>query len=327
MSRTSLSPEHLLEEWHPLKNDGYTLHNAPRSLKFWWIDAHGHEWEASIAKRRQGKGCPYCNGNKVLAGFNDLATRYPHLVSEWHPTLNGDVLPTHVSHGSKQKIWWICKKEHEWDMAINARTGSNQGCAYCSGKRILVGYNDLATMYPAVTAQWHPSKNSELTPYTVVGKSGKRAWWLCDNGHEWEAIIANRTVLGSTCPVCSGRKIVIGFNDLASTHPDLIKQWHVIKNGNLRPEGVSKGTREKLWWICEKAHEWMAYITDRTKSNPHGCPVCSGNKTLSGYNDLLSITPDIASEWHPTKNIHNDTSLVNNNSLQKAWWIGNCKHE
>lgn len=104
--------------------------------------------------------------------------------------------------------------------------------------------------------------------------SHKKVWWICEKGHEWEADIAGRTA-GHGCPVCSGRTIVSGYNDLASKFPNVSAQWHPTKNGKLTPQEESPFSHKKVWWICSKGHEWQAKISNR--SNGTGCPFC--NKT------------------------------------------------
>ena len=65
--------------------------------KIIWKCKHGHEWEASVKSRTiNGTGCPYCSHNKVLAGFNDLASQYPDIAAEWSDR-NLPLLPTMVS--------------------------------------------------------------------------------------------------------------------------------------------------------------------------------------------------------------------------------------
>lgn len=42
--------------------------------KVWWICSKGHEWQAAVSTRNGGNKCPYCAGQKVLPGNNDLQT-------------------------------------------------------------------------------------------------------------------------------------------------------------------------------------------------------------------------------------------------------------
>jgi hypothetical protein len=60
----------------------------------------------------------------------------------------------------------------------------------------------MATTHPALVAEWHPTKNGDLTPADVFAGSGRKVWWLCEEGHEWEAIGSSRT-WGTGCPICA----------------------------------------------------------------------------------------------------------------------------
>ena len=143
--------------------------------------------------------------------------------------------------------------------------------------KLIKGVNDLATLRPELVTEWHPTKNGVKTPDIFTLYSNEKAWWICSLGHEWEARIADR-LKGCGCPICAGQKVLIGYNDLATTNPELAKQWHPTKNGNKTPEMFSKGSSEKAWWVCPLGHEWQAVIYSRVKGN--GCPICASNKKL-----------------------------------------------
>ena len=195
-------------EWHPTKNGELSptkvSHGSHRRV--WWICSEGHEWKMEIAKRSNGYGCPYCSGQMVLQGYNDLKTTHPNLALEWHPTKNGELSPTMVSRGSTRKVWWKCSEGHEWQATIGSRS-QGSGCPYCSGNKVLLGFNDLATINPDLAAEWNTTRNGMILPTQVTLKSGKTVWWLCKYGHEWQAKISNR-VNGRKCPYCrkSSRK-------------------------------------------------------------------------------------------------------------------------
>lgn len=94
-------------------------------------------------------------------------------------------------------------------------------------------------------SQWDYEKNGDLTPDNVAYGSHRKAWWRCERGHSWEAVIKSRTY-GGGCPVCAGRLLVPGVNDLATVYPEIAAQWHPSKNGGLRPTDVMSGTRRKI---------------------------------------------------------------------------------
>lgn len=198
----SLNPT-LATEWNFEKNGDLlpSMVSFHSGRNVWWKCSLGHEWQATVANRVKDRGCPYCAGKKVLLGFNDLTTTNPILALEWHPTKNEDLLPTMVTSGSHKKVWWICKDGHEWKTEIVNRTTANTGCPYCSGKKVLSGVNDLFSKKPKLASEWHPTMNGDLLPIMVSANSHKKVWWLCKNGHEWQAEIANRNA-GNGCPIC-----------------------------------------------------------------------------------------------------------------------------
>ena len=181
----------------------------------------------------------------------------------------------------------------------------------------------LSITHPQLAAEWHPTKNGDLTPDKVVAGSGRKIWWKCpkDPNHEWQAPVDRRTRAKSGCPYCRGLKVSV-TNSLAFTFPDLAAEWHPTKNGTITPDKVVAGSNSKVWWRCFKGsdHEWQATVADRTsKDRPTGCPYCAGKK-VSVTNSLSSLFPDIATQWHPTKNGHLTPDKVVAGSNKKFWW-------
>ena len=257
--RPFLSPE-LVAQWHPTKNEELTpnMVRPGSSRTVWWLGPCGHEWKAQINSRSQGTGCPYCKGNRVAPGFNDLATINPELAAQWHPTRNGNLKPHMVRPGSNKKVWWLCPTcEREWEAIIKTRS-HGIGCPSCAGRTILPGVNDLTSQYPELAAQWHPTRNGSLKPHMVKPGNNRKVWWLCPIcDHEWEAVISNRAH-GTGCPECNRQKIKLkpGVNDLATVKPDLAAQWHPTKNGILSPCNVTFGSLKTVWWLGPCGHEW-----------------------------------------------------------------------
>ncbi len=128
--------------------------------------------------------------------------------------------------------------------------------------------------YENGSRQWDYIKNGYLDPTEISGSSKKKVWWHCNKGHDWEAVIANRVKKNTGCPICIGRKVLSGYNDLATKRPDLAKEWNYIKNNPLTPDQVVAGSHKKVWWKCSKEHEWLSAVYNRATDN-HGCPFCS----------------------------------------------------
>jgi Probable Zinc-ribbon domain len=245
--------------WDP----GQTLKgtHAKRS----WRCPSNHTYDMAVTKRVAGQACPYCSGNRVWVGYNDLATLRPDLAKEAH---EWDPRTVTVRSGLKRE--WKCDKSHVYEMRVADRTERNrpeQGCPFCSGKRVLVGFNDLFTTDPLIAAQadgWDPR--------LVTRSSNKTQSWQCGLGHQWNAAPNSRTNarLRSGCPVCAGQQVLAGFNDLATTHPDLAAQadgWD--------PTTVTAGSGRKYTWRCELGHAWSTDPAHRTGKVKRGCPSCA----------------------------------------------------
>eukprot|EP00128_Syssomonas_multiformis_P018017 Colp12_sorted_trinity150504_noHs@19484 len=120
-----------------------------------------------------------------------------------------------------------------------------------------------ADEFPEVIRQWHPHKNI-LEPEDVTPSSKKKFWFLCDEGHEWEAWMYNRTKGQMGCPMCN-RKRITSTNTLLAKYPAVAAEWHRTKNGNLTPKDVAYGSNTKVWWQCKEGHELEASVQHRAQ--------------------------------------------------------------
>ncbi|WP_081906541.1 MULTISPECIES: zinc-ribbon domain-containing protein [Actinomycetes] len=215
MSLADIRPE-IAEEWHPTKNKPLTPHDVkPASAKLiWWLCVKGHAWQTKPQNRLRGERCPECS--KHLSAIKraqpkpgkSLADLYPEVAADWHPTHNGDWVPSDVNPGSKTKRWWRCATcAFEWDTDPDHRTRSRRGCPECGRRRVSAARStpapgqSLAERHPHLIAEWHPERNDNLTPFECAPKSHRKVWWKCPFGHEWFAEIAPRSS-GVGCPKC-----------------------------------------------------------------------------------------------------------------------------
>jgi hypothetical protein len=273
----------------------------------------------------------YANNKEYLAFAHRLSSPLPgtslfdlniSLAKEWHPQKNHPLTPKDVTVSSERKVWWICKKGHEWEADIGHRN-IGTGCPYCSSKMISKD-NCLNYINPTLSSEWHPTKNGTLTAKDVTPGTNKKVWWLCDKGHEWFASIANRSK-GRNCPYCSKySSFITEANCLEAKNPKLAKQWHPTKNSLLTARDITSASAKKVWWLCDKGHEWFASIANRSKGR--NCPYCSGKKTNSD-NCLQTVNPPLASEWHPTKNGTLTPKDVTAGSDKNVWWLCKEGHE
>ena len=312
----------LLDQWDEAAN----LPQTPQTItygskeKIAWRCERGHTWRAQVCSRTGSHaGCPVCAGLTIIPGENDLATLFPAVAAQWHPTKNMGVTPSDVGAYTHRKAWWRCETcGHEWLAEIKSRA-NGCGCPVCAGKTIVPGINDLATLFPELAAEWHPDKNAVFCAGDFSPGSRKKVWWRCGTcGHDYQSSVMSRTQ-GSGCPVCAGKTVIPGLNDLKSRFPDIAAEWDFEKNGSLTPEMVTEQSNRKVWWKCDLGHSYQAVISSRT-SDRQGCPYCSGQRVLKGFNDLATLLPKIAYQWHPTLNGALMPEEVTCGSAKRVWW-------
>lgn len=274
------NPE-LLNEWDYEKNSVSPFEvTMGTHKKVWWKCSKGHSWETQVYVRAKMKcGCPYCSGQRVLPGENDLLTVNPKLCEEWDYNKN-ELPPSEYLPKSNKKVWWICKEcGHSWQTAISHRV-EGKGCPKCNrGGNYKTGF---LSSNKELMLDWNFSKNQNLNPNKLALGSNKYVWWKCHIcGYEWTTKVGNRGISKRGCPCCSNKVIVKGKNDLATLRPDIAKEWNYEKNGELKPTEFSVGSGKKVWWICPKGHEYQATILHRTYGDGTNCPKCNDGRQTS----------------------------------------------
>ena len=299
-----------------------TIYRGAHSTIIITCNLHGN-FERAANKHLNGVGCSKCLKNEKIKRNKpkgeSLAELHPNLAKQWHPTKNGELTPYMFSEYSNKSIWWKCEKgsDHEWEAIIPNRV-KGSGCGVCRGN-VIVSSNCLATVNPLLAKEWHPTKNGELTPFYVGARTHRKVWWKCDKAsdHEWSNSIVKRNN-GQCCPFCAGQKTT-NSNCLATINPELAKEWHPTKNGDLTPYDVTTGSSKKVWWKCDKEddHEWKISTTNRF--NGSSCPFCTGHQ-VTNTNCLATVNPLLAKEWHPTKNGDLTPYDVTSGSGIDVWW-------
>ncbi len=261
---------------------------AGSNEKVSWICPKKHSFQTRISHRASGKSrCPICSNKQVLSGFNDLKTLFPEIAAEangWDPEL--------TLAGSHSKKKWLCPMNHSYEAIVVSRTLLKTFCPVCANRKILSGFNDLATTHPFLIKEvdgWDPTE-------FFAGTNQKKKW-RCPQGHSYDAAISSRAkVNGSNCPICANQKILTGFNDLETTHREI-----AAEASGWDPKLVLGGSNSKKRWKCPLGHEYVSTVSGRT-STGKGCAVCANQKILIGFNDLSTTYPEIAKEasgWDP----------------------------
>ena len=303
--------------------------SASARNSFQWTCSKGHEWRSTIYTLVKNPTCPRCRNADGRPKAQRIGSSFPSLEKEWNSVKNFGLTFSSMGISDVMKYWWICDKGHEWQAAISNRTrGRNggTGCPVCANRVIVVGYNDLETTDPSISREWNTLRNSPLTARDIVAGAAKKYWWICDKGHEWQAAprFRTRNVGAHGCPYCGNQKVLVGFNDLASQRPDLAAEWNAEKNKPLTATEVSPGSHKKVWWTCPEGHAFPMSISGRVKGN--WCTVCKNMRIVSGVNDLETINPMLAKQWHPSKNLPVTPAKVSPSSSAKFWWICDKGH-
>lgn len=292
----------LASEWADERN--IETISSGSGYKARWECKEKHLFISKVANRTTGRGCPYCSGNKILRGYNDLATKYPSLVSEWDD--ERDIFT--ISPGSHKSFNWKCPEGHRYDAKAQDRTARNTGCPYCAGRKVLRGFNDIVTTHPRIMKEYIDKRS----PYELSKGSHYVAEWECQEGHKWKKFVYKRAA-GEGCPYCANRRVVIGFNNFTEEYPYLATEW----DDPVDMMTLTAMSAYRAKWKCASGHSWRAPVHQRTKGS--GCPYCSGRIVVKGINDLSSLRPELVSEWADER----EMSTVSLSSRYRARW--ECK--
>jgi hypothetical protein len=282
------------------KEDVSELGVDDRKYEVWWkCSICKNSYPRTVSSRvanikKKTSPCPYCTNVTLLRGFNDLASTHPNIASQWDFKLNSPLTPSDVLANDTTPVYWLCKEGHSSQTHPQARAIQGKICGVCRNKRVQAGVNDLFTTNPELRAMWDHEANSELNPAKLTRQSKKRAHWICSNGHSFESTIKARAYLESDCNYCINRKVMPGFNDLQTLHPEIALQFDVERNG-MSPSTVLAGTSESFFWLCPEGHSWAAKVSNRVSANQSGCPGCSStgfDSTRVGVFYVIS-SPDL----------------------------------
>lgn len=326
---------HLLPEWDVAANTGVDRHCIPSlsRKRVSWICAQGHRWEAIIRMRTvEGRGCPACINRRLETGFNDLATVDPDNAALWDHSRNGKLTPETVRSGSIAIVHWICTERHTWSSKVTNRVKGGKGCPFCNNRAPWPGFNDLATTFPHIAAEWDYERNAQ-GPSDVLPGGAKPVWWVCEGGHQWEASPRHRTRRGA--PGCSRCKAdaraaaaaarppkTRGTLMLADHRPDLVTQWHPTLNDRSPAEVPVGSSYVATWYGCDRnpEHTWQYEVKARVrlKTDPYACGVCNGAFAV-GVNDLATTHPSIARQWVSAPGGATPEAVQANSQLEVEW--------
>ena len=299
-----------LEEWDLSKNkiDIAELDYYYDTTRYFWkCKQCQFVWESTIRNRyREGNNCPKCTNN--LLSIDDWCKQNNRLdiLSEWDIEKNG-INPSIVLANSKTKYHWVCQKCNNTKLVspYNRRREKIK-CVVCRSKEYIpkgiLEKNSFASMYPEISKEWHPTKNGMLLPEQMHPYAKKKVFWLCSICKQEHVDTLAHKSAGRGCPICSNKQICVGYNDLATTHPQLVSEWSK-NNVNLTPQDVTYGSGKKVWWTCPFGHEYLTAVKERTrKNNGTNCPICVSSKRTSYpekmiYFYMKQLFPDLVANY------------------------------
>ena len=255
-----------------------------------------------------------------------IAQNYPDAVAEWDIEKNGGLTADMVVATSNEKYWWKCEKGHSYQSTPANKLPYNYGCPYCSNHRVLPGFNDLETRYPDLAKEWDYEKNKPRKPSEILYSTTAEYWWICPKGHSYSVSPGRRIKQSSGCPFCVNRLVLKGYNDLATTNPEIAAMWDYEKNKDITPDSVTSGSDKEAWWRCDYKHSFKKTV--RLQVISPSCPVCEYRTLLTGFNDLATTHPALAAEWDYEKNGGLGPDSVMKTTGKKVWWkCSTCGHE
>lgn len=249
---------------------------------------------------------------------------YPSLLNEWSEANTSDSTRLLKNY----EYLWKCPQGHDYSLKLVLRIERELKCPYCSGRRILTGFNDVATTDPDIARKF--SENSPYSPTELTRGSKRKVRLLCDKEHEYEQTMKNAAILRRGCPYCSGYSKKKGYNDLQTMLPEIAEEYSL---DNIIPvEDIWAISSEEycinVKWVCRKNknHVWNGVLNQRIKNKLIDfCPYCRGVINEVGVNDLATLYPLLKNEWS-SKN-EKPLSDYTHQSCYKAIWECEKGHE
>lgn len=200
--------------------------------------------------------------------------------------------PSKITDGSHIKAHFICPEcKNEWFGEIRYVKRYKGGCGACAEEKRRQSWmidkmeksTSLFVSNPELEKEWDYELNNSdgLNPMMLVSGSNKSAHWICPLGHRYEALIVNRTRKKTGCTYCAGQAVLGGFNDLATTRPDLLVEWDYEENEKraISPQTVMRGSHIEASWICPIGHRYVKEINSRCQGQ--GCVTCAKESQTS----------------------------------------------
>ena len=308
---------------HPLKIKEFSSENTVNpyavaeksNISVRWICSENplHSWYAPFYQRAIGLGnCPECRNYHYGKMFSKEHPEFEKYFDKEKNKRSFDSL----TKKSNERIWWMCDKGHSFQRLLFRYSDKKQfDCPICDNTWILKGVNTLIDTKPKLVSEWSSRNNREIECFSQ--KSSFRAYWICPNCKgEYTAAIRDREVNDESCPYCSNKLPLEGFNTIEAIKPELLNEWST-RNEKKINDFTHKSSHLAYWNCPDCKGEYACSIKKREKGDSN-CPYCKNKKPLVGLNTILDIKPDLVSEWsiNNTKDLSDFTFA----SAYRALW-------
>lgn len=184
-----------------------------------------------------------------------------------------------------------------------------------TSRKVIRGQTDAASKHPELLLFVDP-ENSVPLHQIHSGDQKTLVSWRCEkHNHQYKMSVYKRKTR-DFCPYCNNREPLVGFNTLADFWPEVNQYWSDANKDT--PEDVLPGSPSKRQWSAPCGHEWFGEIRGIAKRKSCG-PCANTSVVQTGLNDLATQKPEIAAQWHATKNTISPDE-VRYGSAYKAWW-------
>lgn len=302
--------EELLQEYSP--NNLQPLSAAVPKSQYLWVCPKGHESKRNLASQ--------LNYTQKCVPCNSLGKLYPTVAKEI--SKNEQIDPFQILPRSNKPILWFCSNcNGEYLRSPDAKISKTPDCPYCTGQKVLPGFNDAKTVYPELSAFWSSSNDAELA---AIAWKNARSWeWQCPvkPDHKWSSRISEFLRHENKCPHCftkTGRRISVGT--VSEVDPMIVAKW---SSENLEsPEEMRWHSKTKVLLTCG-SHIYSRSLEKAKKSLV--CPVCRNIELQKGVNDAETTHPDLLLIW----GARNALSLADytSSSCESVWWECSEGHE
>lgn len=216
------------------------------------------------------------------------------LIDEFDLKMNAPLTTKDIYPKSNKKYYWKCPNGHSFlespfhrIMGYECNICKPHIVKKCNHGKITTKENGLAARRPDLLKYWDYDKNVGIDPAFVSCDSRQEYYWKCPKGHSYKTSTHVKFAM-SGCPICLNKKVVVGLNDLATTHKELLKEWDYEKNIDISPTEVVAGSSKKVWWKCEEGHSWQAEIRKRTIFH-QGCRFCAAKKRFRKIKEIKTL--------------------------------------